>query len=36
VISEKSVEKGGLEYKKRNESESKIIIEGELFGILGK
>lgn len=31
VISEKSLEKGGLEYKKRNESESKIITENELF-----
>ncbi len=36
VISEKSLEKGGLEYKKRNESDSKIITEGELFGILNK
>lgn len=36
VVSEKSLEKGGLEYKKRNESDSKIITEGELFGILNK
>jgi prolyl-tRNA synthetase len=36
VISEKSLEKGGLEYKKRNESDSKIITESELFGILDK
>lgn len=36
VISEKSLEKGGLEYKKRNESDSKIIPEDELFGILNK
>lgn len=36
VISEKSLEKGGLEYKKRNESESKIISESDLFGILKK
>ena len=36
VISEKSLEKGGLEYKKRSESESKIITESELFGILSK
>lgn len=36
VISEKSLEKGGLEYKKRNESDSKIITESELFGILNK
>lgn len=36
VISEKSLEKGGLEYKKRNESDSKIITESELFGILHK
>ena len=36
VISEKSLEKGGLEYKKRNESDSKIITEDELFGILNK
>lgn len=36
VISEKSLEKGGLEYKKRNESESKIITESELFEILKK
>ena len=36
VISEKSLEKGGLEYKKRNESDSNIITEGELFGILSK
>jgi prolyl-tRNA synthetase len=36
VISEKSLEKGGLEYKKRNESESKIITESELFKILIK
>ena len=33
VISEKSLEKGGLEYKKRNESESKILTEGELLEI---
>ncbi len=31
VISEKSLEKGGLEYKKRNESEVKIVSEGELL-----
>jgi prolyl-tRNA synthetase len=36
VISEKSLEKGGLEYKKRNESDSKIITESELFKILKK
>ncbi len=36
VISEKSLEKGGLEYKKRNESDSKIITESELLGILNK
>ncbi len=36
VISEKSLEKGGLEYKKRNESESKIVTENELFEILKK
>lgn len=36
VISEKSLEKGGLEYKKRNESDSKIITESELLGILKK
>lgn len=36
VISEKSLEKGGLEYKKRNESDSKIITEDELFEILKK
>ena len=36
VISEKSLEKGGLEYKKRNESDSKIITESELFEILNK
>lgn len=36
VISEKSLEKGGLEYKKRNESESKIITESQLFEILKK
>lgn len=36
VISEKSLEKGGLEYKKRNESDSKIITESELFEILSK
>lgn len=36
VISEKSLEKGGLEYKKRNETESKIITESELFDILNK
>lgn len=33
VISEKSLEKGGLEYKKRNETESKIITEQELLEI---
>jgi prolyl-tRNA synthetase len=36
VISEKSLEKGGLEYKKRNELESKIITESDLFEILKK
>jgi prolyl-tRNA synthetase len=36
VVSEKSLEKGGLEYKKRNETESRIVSEGELLGILGK
>jgi prolyl-tRNA synthetase len=36
VISEKSLEKGGLEYKKRNEPDSKIITERELFEMLGK
>ncbi len=36
VISEKSLEKGGLEYKKRNESDSKIINEKELFEMLNK
>ena len=34
VISEKSLEQGGLEYKKRTESESKIITETELVEIL--
>lgn len=34
VISEKSLEQGGLEYKKRTESESKIITELELLEIL--
>lgn len=34
VISEKSLEKGGLEYKKRNESDSRIIAESELLGML--
>lgn len=34
VISEKSLEQGGLEYKKRTESESKIITETELLEIL--
>lgn len=36
VVSEKSLEKGGLEYKKRNESDSKIITEDELFEIVNK
>lgn len=36
VISEKSLEKGGLEFKKRNEAEGKIITEEELLEILGK
>lgn len=34
VISEKSLEKGGLEYKKRNESESKIITTDDLLKTL--
>ncbi len=34
VISEKSLEQGGLEYKKRTETESKIITESELLEIL--
>lgn len=34
VISDKSLEKGGLEFKKRNEVEAKIITEEELFSIL--
>lgn len=34
VISEKSLEKGGLEYKKRTETDSKIVTESELFGML--
>lgn len=36
VVSAKSLENGGLEYKKRNETESKIVSEVELLGILGK
>ncbi len=36
VISEKSLEKGGLEYKKRNELEGKIITDSDLFEILKK
>jgi prolyl-tRNA synthetase len=34
VVSEKSLEKGGLEYKKRNESDSRIITEDELMSIV--
>ena len=34
VISDKSLEKGGLEFKKRSESDGKIITEGELFELL--
>jgi prolyl-tRNA synthetase len=34
VISPKSLEAGGVEFKKRNESEGKIISEEELFQIL--
>ncbi len=36
VISDKSLEKGGLEFKKRNESDSKIITEAELFEMVIK
>lgn len=36
VISEKSFEKGGLEYKKRSDEESKIISVNELIEILEK
>lgn len=34
VISDKSLEKGGLEFKKRDEAEGKIVTETELFDIL--
>lgn len=34
VISDKSLEKGGLEFKKRNEADGKIITEEELFDLL--
>lgn len=34
VISDKSLEKGGFEFKKRNESESKIVTEQELIDLL--
>lgn len=36
LISEKSLEKGGLEFKKRNETEVRIITESELLTILSK
>jgi prolyl-tRNA synthetase len=34
VISDKSLEKGGLEFKKRNDADGKIISENELFDLL--
>jgi prolyl-tRNA synthetase len=34
VISDKSIEKGGLEFKKRTDVDGKIITEDELFSIL--
>jgi prolyl-tRNA synthetase len=34
VISEKSLEKGGLEFKKRNETDARIISEDELFAMV--
>lgn len=34
VISDKSLEKGGIEFKKRTEAEGKIITEEELFGMV--
>ena len=36
LISDKSLEKGGLEFKKRSDSEAQIITEGELLTILSK
>lgn len=36
VISDKSLEKGGLEFKKRNESDARIVMEEELLDILKK
>ncbi|MEI8223583.1 MAG: aminoacyl--tRNA ligase-related protein [bacterium] len=36
LISDKSLEKGGLEFKKRNDTEAKIITESELLTILSK
>lgn len=36
LISDKSLEKGGLEFKKRNESEVQIITENELLTLLSK
>ncbi len=36
VISDKSLEKGGLEFKKRNEDDARIVTEDELVDILRK
>jgi prolyl-tRNA synthetase len=36
VLSPKTLEKGGCEYKKRGEDEVKILSEDELFSLLKK